>query len=342
MPSYRTSAPPAYNIVATTYIPIPVTATVGAQGPQGIPGVTGPTGASSESLTGFNGSTSTGYTGSQGPTGYTGSKGPTGFTGPTGIQGLSGFTGPTGIQGLSGFTGPTGIQGLSGFTGPTGIQGLSGFTGPTGIQGFTGITGPTGTFDTTNKISAPAGITGNTGSFSYLSGSNVISAPAGITGNTGSFSYLTASNKTILSGPFVSQNTFNIMERIVVVTLPVSSTLTLDCSAGSVFYVTSSATANFAIILTNIPTLSTYPSTFIITLIIKPTATTNNYFCTSITTINTSNNSVVMAFPGGVSSITLTAATTTPIIQTIAFIYNATSPLVGSPVAIISNVVQYT
>ena len=64
---------------------------------------------------------------------------PTDPTGPTGPQGM---IGSTGIQGITGPTGPKGNPGITGPKGDTGITGPKGDPGITGPKGDTGVTGP--------------------------------------------------------------------------------------------------------------------------------------------------------------------------------------------------------
>ena len=134
------------------FLPVTLTAGVGADGavgPQGLQGLQGDTGPQGPQ----------GVAGDAGPFGPVGPAGPQGPIGPIGLpgdQGEPGLTGPQGIQGdpgpqgIQGVIGPQGIQGPVGETGPAGPEGpqgqlgLQGDPGPQGLQGVQGDIGLTG------------------------------------------------------------------------------------------------------------------------------------------------------------------------------------------------------
>lgn len=215
----------------------------GATGPQGPSGAQGATGVSGDA----------GATGATGPQGAAGPQGATGVQGPQGVPGEIGApfaitklysslsalladTSPTGISAGqfalintgnvedednaklyvwtgAAYTYVTDLSGAPGIQGPQGVQGIQGPAGTTGDAGATGATGPQGTV-------GPAGDAGATGATGPQ-------GPAGTQGATGA----TGVGATGATGPAGSPIP-------TIVTLPYSSSLNTNTTAGDIFDVT--------------------------------------------------------------------------------------------------------
>jgi collagen type VII alpha len=164
--------------------------------------------------------------------GGAGSSGTSGTSGANGTSGSSGTSGQNGSSGSSGTTGSSGSTGTSGSSGISGSSGTAGSSGTTGSSGTSGISPslPTGTVSSSAQVIAalPAGTVSS--SLQISTGSFTGSFTGSLTGTITSASYA-------ITASYASNAT---------ATVP-TGTVSSSTQISNLAFVTSSATASFAI-----------------------------------------------------------------------------------------------